>query len=223
MQGQGYLAKPQHSPTSFGLAFLVTGAGVAALLLASPYVKTYIADAPIDVFHIPLEKPKPVEPIKQPKTVIVPQPIRSLTSPLPAFDPPQRIVVGPVTPIDLTGVTGGSNDFVKAPYVPPVEIAPMKPPVITDARNDPRFARDLQPPYPPALQREDVEGTVTVRVRIGTDGRVLAVEPVRADHDGFLSVTRDWAIRKWRFVPATRDGAPIESWRTMTVRFNIER
>ena len=29
------------------------------------------------------------------------------------------------------------------------------------------------------------------------------------------------AVSKWRFLPATRDGEAIESWREMTVRFQL--
>jgi protein TonB len=101
------------------------------------------------------------------------------------------------------------------PVDPPVE------PVFVEAGIDRRYAHDLQPPYPPSMQRLGVEGSVTVRVRIGTDGRVLSVELVRADDPAFFAATRDWAIRKWRFRPATRGGAPVEAVLTKTVRFLI--
>ncbi len=219
MQTHGYLAKPQHSPTSFGLAFVVTGAGLAALLLANPYIKTILIDPKADVFNVKLERPKPVEPIRQPKLPLAARPRTVLVPPPPTFDPPPQIVVTP--PVDATGPVGGTA-FVDVPKPLPAIVA-IRPPVIVDARPDGRYARDLQPPYPAALEREEIEGKVTVRVHIGSNGQVLAVEAVQADHDGFLSATRDWAIRHWRFLPATRDGTPVNSWRTMTVRFNIDR
>ena len=58
-----------------------------------------------------------------------------------------------------------------------------------------------------------------VRVLVGTDGRVKAVEAVSASENAFLDATREQALRKWRFTPAMSDGAPIEAWREMTVRF----
>ncbi|MBA3898269.1 MAG: energy transducer TonB [Sphingomonadaceae bacterium] len=111
----------------------------------------------------------------------------------------------------------GEGTIVEPPFVPPAA------PVIAEPRLDPRFARDVQPPYPPTMQRQEVEGSVTVRVLVGADGRVLRIEAVSIDRDAFLNATRDWALRHWRFTPGTRDGVPVEAWRTMTVRFRLER
>jgi protein TonB len=44
---------------------------------------------------------------------------------------------------------------------------------------------------------------------------------LRADDPSFLEATRKQALAKWRFLPATRDGQPVESWREMTVRFEL--
>lgn len=61
-----------------------------------------------------------------------------------------------------------------------------------------------------------------MKVLVGIDGRVKAVELVSADDPGFAEATRRQALRHWRFRPATRDGVPVESWRTMTVRFRMD-
>lgn len=100
-------------------------------------------------------------------------------------------------------------------------LSPVHNPVLTSAKINPRYANDLQPIYPPGLIRQEIEGSVTVRVLVGIDGRVKAVEPLRFDDDAFVRATRDQALRKWRFLPATRDGAPFESWREMTVRYEM--
>ncbi|MFZ4745466.1 MAG: energy transducer TonB, partial [Sphingomonas sp.] len=105
---------------------------------------------------------------------------------------------------------------------PATEILPP-PPVLTSASNDPRFARDLQPPYPPGLERLEIEGSVTVGVQIGSDERVTAVARVKADDPGFFAATRGWALKRWRFKPATRDGEAVVSWLTRTVQFRIVR
>ena len=67
----------------------------------------------------------------------------------------------------------------------------------------------------------DIEGVVTVRVLVGVDGRPLRIEAVKVDHDAFFTATRDWAMRNWKFAPATRDGVAFQEWRTMTVRFEM--
>ncbi|MEI9927866.1 MAG: TonB family protein [Sphingomonas sp.] len=67
--------------------------------------------------------------------------------------------------------------------------------------------------------RAQREGTATVRVHIGADGRVVAVEQVRATSAAFFEATRRQALAKWRFRPASRGGIAEDSWRTMTVHF----
>jgi periplasmic protein TonB len=69
--------------------------------------------------------------------------------------------------------------------------------------------------------RLEIEGSVTVRVLIGTDGRVRQVQVVRATDPEFAKATERQALRAWRFKPATRDGVPVEDWQTLTVRFDI--
>ena len=63
---------------------------------------------------------------------------------------------------------------------------------------------------------------VKIRVLIGVDGRVKAAESVSATSDAFFEATRRQALSKWRFKPATRGGIPQESWKTMSVRFEIK-
>lgn len=56
---------------------------------------------------------------------------------------------------------------------------------------------------------------------IGTDGRVKQVERVSAASEAFWQATERQALSRWRFRPALRDGVAVESWRTMTVRFEM--
>jgi protein TonB len=62
---------------------------------------------------------------------------------------------------------------------------------------------------------------VTVRLLIGADGRVKAVEKVRAASDAFWRATERQALRHWRFTPAMVDGKPVESRTTVTVHFEL--
>jgi periplasmic protein TonB len=50
----------------------------------------------------------------------------------------------------------------------------------------------------------------------------VRIEMVRTDQDAFFAATREWGMKNWRFKPATRDGAPFQEWRTMTVRFEMD-
>ena len=127
----------------------------------------------------------------------------------------ERASVRMVTPrpVQLTAIpvawTPGTNGTITAPVI----VAPGI---------DPRYAGDFQPLYPAGEQRMGRSGEVTVRVLIGTDGRVKQVEPVSATSDAFLRATTDQAKRRWRFAPGTRDGVAQEAWRVMTVTFVLQ-
>lgn len=215
MQADNFLETRTRHPLTLGVAVAVHAAALAALMLAKPA----IFDPPpgaIDLIDptLPKPPPEPVPPLKERL-----EPKSSIDRPIPrAPAPPEADDVdftpGPASVFEDLGSGGGT-------IIEPIRIVPD--PVFVDPRPDPRFARDLQPPYPPGLQRLEIEGAVTVRVLVGADGRVLRIEAVQADHDGFLKSTRDWAVRHWRFRPGTRDGVPVEAWRTMTVRFRIDR
>jgi protein TonB len=110
----------------------------------------------------------------------------------------------------------------KADVVPQPEpkIVPEPDPVRVEAQMDRRS--ELQPPYPASEERAEREGSVTVRLTIGPDGRVKAAEKVRATSDAFFTATQRHALRSWRFKPATVDGKPVESVKVMTVHFRLE-
>lgn len=138
-----------------------------------------------------------------------------------------HVTLKPIVPLDdgktLDGaggtVTGEGSDNGGAI----VADKPIAVPILVDATPDPRARRDFQPDYPPTMQRAQLEGKVTVRVTIGADGRVTAVEQIFATHDYFWEATRRQALRKWRFRPATRDDVPVETSRIMTVHFQLEK
>ena len=166
---------------------------------------------------ITLEKPKPpesqpdVKPQDQPsKTVIA-----AIDSPVPPLsqDPPIGQVDEPHVPPAGTG-TGTT--------MPQVIDPPAQPPKLVLARLDERYAGLFQPDYPARAQREGIEGIAVVRVLIGTDGRVKAVELVSTDDPAFFEATKRRALTKWRFKAATRGGVAEESWKEMRVRFEIK-
>lgn len=214
----GYLDQKTRSPLSMGAAIAINGAVVGALLLANPEVverlpKTFIA--------VPIPAEKPPEPVSEPpkprvETKQPPRPVVvAMKTPL---DPSESDFVTPTTvlpPLGTIGTGSGDSGVVET-------VTPPHTPVFIGARVHPRYAGALQPPYPPGKQRLGEEGVVVVRVLIGPDGRVKQIERVEAADDAFYKATAEQALKKWRFMPATRDGAPVESWRTMTVRFRLE-
>jgi periplasmic protein TonB len=68
------------------------------------------------------------------------------------------------------------------------------------------------------------QGVVILRVRVATDGRILeAMVQTSSGYDSLDRAAVAQALRKWRFTPATENGAAVESWVRVPVRFELKR
>jgi protein TonB len=217
IQKSGYQSHSRLSPTALGGVLLVhVGLGAAILTMSAVQVID-IPGVVIWARNIPKDEPK-VEPTSKPH--VKPDRVPEATS-RPTIEPTIRVPDDQLegirpNPGDLVGTGSGTG-----PVVEPVR--PPDPPtlVLVQARPDPRYAGLFQPPYPPAMLRMQMEGSVTVRVTIAPDGRVTDVALVSAADPAFFEATRRQALARWRFTPATRDGQAISSEKLMTVRFNL--
>lgn len=213
-----YGAGPAFRPGSMALALGLTVAPIAGLVMGLQIkqvlnnTKTFIA--------YPVKKTTPPPPDPTP-----PKPQTKTPQNEKIYTPPVRdIVAPPQKPIDLTPdfppLPPMGKEIGKAPEGPPLTPPVVLPkPVMVDAFIDPRYQGLLQPPYPPEEQRAGNSGRVVLRVLVGTDGRVKQVEKVSAASDAFFAAAQRQALGKWRFKPATKDGVPIEQWKTMSLRF----
>lgn len=210
----GYQGSKRH-PLGMGL---VVAGHVVVLGAVIVFPPKFIREIPsiLTVENIPVEAPPPPEPVETEVQPPEHKVVSRIDTPDPLVDPPVTRTVDiaradPILPPPLPPLPG--NDRVVDPPVPV--------PVLTEAAPDQRYAANFQPPYPPAMARQEIEGAVVVRVLIGADGRVKAVQQVSAADPSFYTATERQALRYWRFRPATRDGIAVESWRTMTVRFRM--
>ncbi|WP_029936880.1 energy transducer TonB [Sphingomonas sp. UNC305MFCol5.2] len=219
MYAEHRYAAPKSRTVSLGGAFLINGALIAGLIFAAPNV---IPKGPEDgITVIPIRNPVEPPPIDLPK----PKPDnRAAQNPTPTA--PDPFIKSESDNETKTTPVIGDPPLPPLPkaedgpiFVP--EPSPPLPPLI-GAEQDLRFARDFQPGYPSAELRAQRDGMVKIRVLIGVDGRVKAAESVSATSDAFFEATRRQALSKWRFKPATRGGIPQESWKTMSVRFEIK-
>ncbi|SFP55852.1 energy transducer TonB [Sphingomonas rubra] len=222
MYADRFTGRSRFHPAGLVAAIGINAAVVAALMLAAPHMG--IGDPPegsIEIYQVPPDRPPP-EPQPLPKKAQSTAPaaerietVTPLVDTLPSTDRPVGLDPLPFPTLDLGG--GSAAGTGTAPADPP---APA--PVIVGPSVDPRYAGDLQPSYPPSEQRLGRDGRVTVRVLVGSDGRVRQVERVSATSDAFFAVTQAQALRRWRFRPGTRDGVAQEAWRTITVTFTLE-
>ncbi|MBO9695628.1 MAG: TonB family protein [Sphingopyxis sp.] len=211
-----YGSDTRHHPFAALFAVGLPAALVAGVALSPMIIIDEPATSTPPWKSITLPKPKLPEPQPDPKPQHRQQQpqLTAPPSPLPpiAQDPPEAPSLPPYVPPAGTGT--GPSVTVDPPVIP------VKPKLVL-AELDSRFAGAFQPDYPPREQHGGIEGAAKVRVLIGTDGRVKAVELVSTDSPGFFEATKRRALAKWRFRPATRGGVPEESWKVMTVRFEI--
>ncbi|HZF94818.1 MAG TPA: energy transducer TonB [Allosphingosinicella sp.] len=225
MAEAGFLDPKPIRPGAAATVILLHGAAVGALLLIkNPEVvrqvfpPTTIIPVRVDPLPPPPPPPQPEKPLVRETYVTAPP----IPSPVPS---PFVVPPSPPVPPPSTGELSGTRDEGR-PYVPPrpvVENPPPTPPpprevVRTEAR---MTSGDLQPPYPTAEQRLEREGRVVIRVTIGTDGRVTSAQKVSATSDAFYTATERHARSRWRFRPATVDGRPVETTKTLTVVFQL--
>lgn len=211
------------SPVGLGIAIAINGGLLALAIMTATTVVRGPVDQPFEATAIPIDPPPPpIDEVKPVERVVTdPAP-----APLPVVPPAPYPVPGPA--IESTDMIPPAPPPVPLPTTPsgvgtggPVTVAtPL--PVLVEASVDPRYRADFQPDYPAFERNIGRDGVVVVRVLVGSNGRVSAIEPVRATSDAFFDATKKRALSKWRFRPATRDGVAIESWRQMTVRFTMQ-
>ena len=158
---------------------------------------------PIEEPVQPDDPPPPVAPddrYEQRDVILVPQEFPPVTE----SDPEQTITATPRE--EIAGGPTGSAEVV---------------PTIVNVRADPRYPL-TQPPYPPTERNLGHQGSVDIEIYVLPNGRVGDARVIRSS--GFERMDKsalDEAKRRWRFMPATRDGEPFAQWHRLRVKFQI--
>jgi len=95
----------------------------------------------------------------------------------------------------------------------PEAAAPATRPILA---NDGR----VEPDYPPAARMLRLAGSVLLEVNVNDDGTVGNVTVVGTSRPGLgFEEAAVAAVRRWRFVPATRAGRPVAATTSVEVTF----
>ena len=172
-------------------------------------INAEIVKAPPPKQHPVAPPPKPV--LVKPTQPVVPPPLLNIrTPPAPrAITQVRRTLAPPPRQI--------------RPAPPPAPPAP-KPVVVPPTPAAPIVSTHTIPPYPPFARRLAQEGTVLLRLSIGTDGHVTGATVIRSSgHSRLDEAAQLWVKAHWRYRPATRNGQPIPSQVEARVVFNLSQ
>ena len=86
--------------------------------------------------------------------------------------------------------------------------------------NAPSYARFLPPDYPPRARRQNIEGSVLLRVLVNKEGHAAEVQVVESSHPEFTRAAQKSA-RRSRYVPMKYLGQPVEAWVLIPFHFKL--
>lgn len=89
------------------------------------------------------------------------------------------------------------------------------------ARWDGSGLDNRKPDYPTVARARGYEGTVTLRVLVGPDGRAQEVQIQKSSGWSVLDRASVEAVKGWRFTPAREDGRAVPSWLVIPVVFSL--
>ena len=87
------------------------------------------------------------------------------------------------------------------------------------AEADSRIIYKIAPEYPDMARKGHIEGPVSVRIVINTQGAVEKMTPLKGNP--FLLIAAMNAVQKWRYRPYLVNGAPVEFQSIVTVKFSL--
>ncbi|MBV7265755.1 energy transducer TonB [Erythrobacter ani] len=158
------------------------------------------------VTTVDIEEPPPPEEPDEP-----PPPPEEVTAPPPPVAPPPPISIAPAPPQIQTQseIPPPAPPALLIP--PPAPVAPPAPPPPSLARGpttrgERRWAARIQENYPSRALREEVEGTVGVRVTVTADGRATGCSVTASSGSSILDDAACRGMERYaRFNPALND------------------
>ncbi len=106
------------------------------------------------------------------------------------------------------------------PPTPAAPSAPMGPVSVSDLGA--KMISMTPPSYPVECRRRKEQGTVFLAVVLATDGTVANVSIARSSGSERLDKAALHAVRKWRWSPTIRDGAPVMVQGTVDIPFILK-
>ncbi len=86
----------------------------------------------------------------------------------------------------------------------------------------PKVVSSVWPEYPKQALEAGIEGLVMVQAYVGLNGAAERVEVKTSSGNLEIDQSAARAVAQWRFSPASQNGAALNSWLEVPVRFSIK-
>ncbi|MDQ1093944.1 protein TonB [Xanthomonas sacchari] len=176
--------------------------------------------------------PEPAQPRwQQPVVVQVTPPPPTLPTTEKQTPPQPRTPVAVPAPTPAPAPLADSSPVAldTAPVVDPTPsiAAPSQPPASVSAPLEGmqlQYLRAPAPAYPRDALREHLQGSVLLRVLVGTDGQPLQVSIEKSSgHRALDLAARDQVLKRWAFKPALQNGTPVQAYGLVPIDFSLDR
>ncbi|MGH7895239.1 MAG: TonB family protein [Candidatus Binatia bacterium] len=156
----------------------------------------------------PAPAPAAVDESKTPPSIARPKPVaKPKPSPAPAETTAATRIPGDATPnASGTQAAGGGGEGARGGS--------------GFSAASPGYGVNPLPPYPIAARQLGLEGEVLLRVFVAADGRPTNVVVLKSSGHAMLDESAAQTVRtRWRFIPATRNGVPVDDTVQVPIRF----
>lgn len=149
-------------------------------------------------------EPPPPEPRKAPEPVV-----KQITAPTPIVAPPPIVAALP-SPVRIATAPVPPPDIVLPGPPAPASPAPAPAPGVENAGDISSKMISATPPrYPMEARRKREQGIVVLLVLLGLDGSVADISISKSSGFDSLDKAALHAVRRWRWSPTQRNGAPV--------------
>lgn len=197
-----------------GLLTAVVGlhVGIFLLILAAKTVVPQIMEIPLVVDLLETQEIKD-EPVAKPLPLAKPVPIKTPQTPAPK-------AAMPVVEATQSNLPAPSAIIAAAAEAKPAATAAEP---VSPARFDADYLKNPAPTYPPLARRMGEEGKVLLRVLVNAQGTADSVEIKTSSGSERLDDSARRTVRNWKFIPAKRGDAAVQSWVLVPIIFKLEQ
>jgi TonB family protein len=166
-----------------------------------------------EIFRLPPGKPQ-----SRPSHTSVPRPRQTQPEPTDAGPASSANVAAAQTPAEESTAIQ-PPPIQHAAAIERAAIVPENVVELSPADAEQSLLNRVEPEYPEAARQQNIQGEVTLEVRIGTDGTVEGVEILSGPRQ--LAQASADAVKQWRFKPRMRDGQAVRMQTRVALSFRL--